>query len=291
MAFISISEDLAIVETKLNDEFSSIFGDDQNPTLYRQRLATLIEKYSGLKEEFLNLYPHKKAVAEALQKQLHTCTSLYTLQCQSGAIIPNYYETIKEAASHVLQEWKEAEQHRQLFMTSHLSSELSKKEFAPTLARNEAMMPSVSPPTLLSWNNENFSSNLHPPPRLDQPSPEAAKPLSLHLDTGFAPIRQEEFSMVPPLIRRRSKLEDLNNLYHTIWCIIQKRSNLYSIPRKELAETGVKVFGQTGEAKLATLKYLHIIQIAPREGSITLCKEYCPPRTKKPRTQKIYRKH
>lgn len=86
----------------------------------------------------------------------------------------------------------------------------------------------------------------------------------------FNPIDEKTFQAVPALTRRRAKLEDVNRVYKTLYEMAIKEGYCKPIEKSELQQMNLQVFGQTGEAKLATLRYLKIIEILNKTGSVRL---------------------
>ncbi|VWU51762.1 conserved protein, unknown function [Hepatocystis sp. ex Piliocolobus tephrosceles] len=86
----------------------------------------------------------------------------------------------------------------------------------------------------------------------------------------FRPIDEATFQKVPLLIKRRAKLEDINLIYKALFDIAIKRGSCLPVEKSELTQMNLQVFGQTGEAKIATLRYLKIIEVINRTSSIKL---------------------
>lgn len=86
----------------------------------------------------------------------------------------------------------------------------------------------------------------------------------------FIPIDEKTFNDVPALTRRRAKLEDVNKVYKTLYEMAIKAGSCKPVEKLELQNMNLQVFGQTGEAKLATLRYLKIIEIINKNGSVKL---------------------
>lgn len=86
----------------------------------------------------------------------------------------------------------------------------------------------------------------------------------------FTPIDEKTFLDVPVLTRRRAKLKDVNKVYKTLYELAVKAGSCKIIEKSELQQMNLQVYGQTGEAKLATLRYLKIIEITNKNKSVRL---------------------
>jgi len=78
----------------------------------------------------------------------------------------------------------------------------------------------------------------------------------------FYPVSEEEFSRVSDLIKLRCKLIDVNQVYETLFHHFKKGSKPLSVPA--MVKMGIKITGQTGEARLATLRALDLISITKK---------------------------
>ncbi|PFH37949.1 hypothetical protein BESB_002900 [Besnoitia besnoiti] len=93
---------------------------------------------------------------------------------------------------------------------------------------------------------------------------------------GFLPLSAPVFEQVPALTRRRARLQDVNALFHCLFHMrYEKGREGASTTVKELNKMNFTVVGQTGEAKLSTLRYLRLIEVNGRTGEIRLL---APPR-------------
>ncbi|KYK70350.1 hypothetical protein TGPRC2_259520 [Toxoplasma gondii TgCatPRC2] len=88
---------------------------------------------------------------------------------------------------------------------------------------------------------------------------------------GYSPITVSVFEGVPALTRRRSRLGDVNELLHCLYHMrYEKGKEGASTTIRELNHMNLKVVGQTGEAKLSTLRYLRLVDVNPRTGTVRL---------------------
>eukprot|EP00922_Rhytidocystis_sp_ex-Travisia-forbesii_P039155 GHVS01058277.1.p1 GENE.GHVS01058277.1~~GHVS01058277.1.p1 ORF type:complete len:167 (-),score=26.00 GHVS01058277.1:219-719(-) len=89
---------------------------------------------------------------------------------------------------------------------------------------------------------------------------------------GFTPICETEFAAVPLLVKRRAQLSDVNKVYSFLWTRAIKHGGPHNISKMEFAKQNLSVVGQTGEAKLATLRQLKLLEMN-RDGSVRLLKD------------------
>eukprot|EP00040_Diaphanoeca_grandis_P020138 m.106975 g.106975 ORF g.106975 m.106975 type:complete len:275 (-) comp27763_c1_seq1:98-922(-) len=90
---------------------------------------------------------------------------------------------------------------------------------------------------------------------------------------NFIPVSKEEFFSVSELVRGRIKITDVNLVYTTLYEYFQKggKSNSKPITTREMAKLGLKITGQSGEAKLKVLRRLDLISISNSDSSVSLC--------------------
>eukprot|EP00920_Eleutheroschizon_duboscqi_P004204 GHVT01009685.1.p1 GENE.GHVT01009685.1~~GHVT01009685.1.p1 ORF type:complete len:194 (-),score=19.43 GHVT01009685.1:747-1328(-) len=110
-----------------------------------------------------------------------------------------------------------------------------------------------------------------PPPHLPEPAVGRGLPVSPATKPSssppqqkiqtFIPLTVKEFNSVPELVRRRAKYEDVNNLFSSLWELALSSGTPGPFTRKQLAEMQLTVVGQTGDAKLQTLRYLKAVEI------------------------------
>ncbi|XP_028400409.1 spindle and kinetochore-associated protein 2-like isoform X2 [Dendronephthya gigantea] len=89
------------------------------------------------------------------------------------------------------------------------------------------------------------------------------------LDSAFQPVTENEFMSISDLVRGRSKLEDVNQVYDVLFTYFQKNRKASCLTLKEMTKLGLKVTGATGNAKLKVLKTLKIIDIG-KDGSVKM---------------------
>ncbi|CAB4022199.1 spindle and kinetochore-associated 2-like isoform X1 [Paramuricea clavata] len=85
----------------------------------------------------------------------------------------------------------------------------------------------------------------------------------------FDPVTEEEFMNVSDLVRGRSKLEDVNQVYNALFTYFQKHRKVSRLTLKDMTKLGLKVSGATGSAKLKVLRTLNIIEIS-KDGSVKM---------------------
>ncbi|CAH1800830.1 unnamed protein product, partial [Owenia fusiformis] len=83
------------------------------------------------------------------------------------------------------------------------------------------------------------------------------------------PVSSKEFMSVSSLIRGRVKLEDVNKTYQMIWTRFKEEGKTDPLTPGDMYKMGLKVTGQTGEAKLKVLRALKIVHIS-NKGAVKL---------------------
>ncbi|KAF5153622.1 hypothetical protein TpMuguga_02g02040 [Theileria parva strain Muguga] len=86
----------------------------------------------------------------------------------------------------------------------------------------------------------------------------------------FTPITEVEFDSVPVLVKRRAKLEQVNELYKYLHEHAVKRNKCVPVKINDIENEGIKVHGQTGSSKIAILRHLKKIQVINRDNTILL---------------------
>eukprot|EP00056_Hartaetosiga_gracilis_P007031 m.103347 g.103347 ORF g.103347 m.103347 type:complete len:272 (-) comp12613_c3_seq4:2631-3446(-) len=89
----------------------------------------------------------------------------------------------------------------------------------------------------------------------------------------FCPITTKEFNSVSQLVRGRAKIDAVNKVYETLHAhFVQahrrgKFQNVLPLTVKDMTDMGLKITGQTGEAKLKVLRSLQRLTMS-RKGVI-----------------------
>lgn len=91
---------------------------------------------------------------------------------------------------------------------------------------------------------------------------EKIRPKNKMRSEEFQPVTEEEFATVSELVRKRSKLEEVNRVYETIFNHFKKNKSSKPLTLQKLTSMGVKVSGATGDACVQTLRTLKLIQIS-----------------------------
>ncbi|KAL0248172.1 hypothetical protein GEMRC1_003408 [Eukaryota sp. GEM-RC1] len=80
----------------------------------------------------------------------------------------------------------------------------------------------------------------------------------------FIPITDDEFNGVSSIVRGRSKLSDLNELYRSLYDLFDGGRKKSTLSHEKACKLGLKVTGQTGEARLNTLRQLKIVHLSKK---------------------------
>ncbi|KAL0213145.1 hypothetical protein RCL1_006771 [Eukaryota sp. TZLM3-RCL] len=99
-----------------------------------------------------------------------------------------------------------------------------------------------------------FIETVEEPPLLEQES----------RSNTFIPISEEEFSQISSIIKGRTKLIDLNDLYRGLFDAFAGGKKKGILTHEKAVKMGLKITGQTGEARLNTLRQLRIIQLSKK---------------------------
>uniref|UniRef100_A0A3B0N6J2 Uncharacterized protein n=1 Tax=Theileria annulata TaxID=5874 RepID=A0A3B0N6J2_THEAN len=86
----------------------------------------------------------------------------------------------------------------------------------------------------------------------------------------FIPVTEAQFESVPALVKRRAKLEQVNELYKYLHDHALKRTKCVPVKINDIENEGIKVHGQTGSSKIAILRHLKKIQVINRDNTILL---------------------
>ena len=87
--------------------------------------------------------------------------------------------------------------------------------------------------------------------------------------TEVIEIDEAEFASVSSLVRGRAKLSEVNQTYHILWLHFKEDGNTAPLSKSEMFKMGLRVTGQTGEAKLKILRALKLLEIS-KQGDVKL---------------------
>eukprot|EP00041_Stephanoeca_diplocostata_P018006 m.373578 g.373578 ORF g.373578 m.373578 type:complete len:286 (+) comp20887_c0_seq3:207-1064(+) len=90
----------------------------------------------------------------------------------------------------------------------------------------------------------------------------------------FMPVSEEEFNSVSSLVRGRCKLSNVNAVYQAIHDSFRSskgKKGTKPLTIKDMTDMGLKITGQSGEAKLKVLRQLKLITISNTDKSVALC--------------------
>ncbi|KAI0241850.1 Spindle and kinetochore-associated protein 2 [Lamellibrachia satsuma] len=82
-------------------------------------------------------------------------------------------------------------------------------------------------------------------------------------------VEEEEFVSVSTLVRGRVKLADVNQLYRVLWRHFKEERNSEALTPSDMYKMGLRVTGQTGQAKLKVLKSLKLVDVT-KKGDVIL---------------------
>lgn len=288
--FLNMNGDIELIERKLKDEFCKIYEDDINPFLILNDIANIKEELKKITVELDDIYKKKNKSIQYMHRQMQNYNFLSDLE--NNLNIPSKESKIYETSQNQLYGYYKEQIDEILDNTdyekiSEMSTQANYNEYPDKIINDlysNGKIENTEQKHVLQDFNENKSNlkNI-----LNEKNKEDINNTNKCTETQnnypylFCPIDEDTFQAVPLLIRRRAKLEDINIIYKTLYEIALKKGSCLPIEKPELTQMNLQVFGQTGEAKLATLRYLKIIEIINRNGAVRLLN--CPGLKKKKR--------
>ncbi|CAH1800829.1 unnamed protein product [Owenia fusiformis] len=248
--FSKAESDLDYLERKLDNEFSQTQtgeGDqvEVNPVEMLERVAKVKEEFGGIVDETNKIKEAQQEAVEFFKTQLSTlCVAMTKLQEQSG-----------------MEKGEEPEELQQLRET--LGIELPTNDAPPTSLETATPTQPVVPQS----DHQCQSNQDQSPEPLHTSEPQNS---DLRAQSSeIIPVSSKEFMSVSSLIRGRVKLEDVNKTYQMIWTRFKEEGKTDPLTPGDMYKMGLKVTGQTGEAKLKVLRALKIVHIS-NKGAVKL---------------------
>lgn len=232
--FADIGNDLSLVETKLVSELGSIYGTEIFH-LHGKCMETKTQVRKMI-ESLEELYNARKQLMTVIENQLKSSASLKNIE---KLLEPHIQEN---EDTHLLE-----------LLASHYTSEWNHVDTMDVVVEGRKADPVLTPLTSLG--------SIALTPLKTEP------PLK---DITFKPISQKQFDEIPALVKRRAKMEHINELYLYLFNQAMERKRCLPIKFKDISQSGIKVYGQTGSSKLASLRHLKLVEINNREETVTL---------------------
>ncbi|ORM41920.1 uncharacterized protein BXIN_0473 [Babesia sp. Xinjiang] len=231
--FADMENDLALVEKKLIAEMSSIYGNDIFEL--HSRCQDLKKQVKKITSDLAELYNARQQLVNVIENQLQQSASLKNIE---KLLDPNKVDEdtqlMEMLGSHYKGIWYDVE------------TDVEEPEEVETVK--------ILTPLSLIGSLEITPTKVEAPP----PEPE------------FKPVSQKQYDNVPSLVKRRAKLEQVNELYLFLFKMAVERKRSLPIKLKEISQGGIQVFGQTGSSKIAALRYLKIVELNNRDETVTL---------------------
>ncbi|AFZ79193.1 hypothetical protein BEWA_020390 [Theileria equi strain WA] len=188
-------------------------------------------KVHKLFESITDLYSHKNELVNLLESQLVSSLTLRSIEKTVGCTIGADSESTEATARDLISSWK------------NIGSEEVKDLIQPVEpVKNDNVINTIQKPRV-----ETEQQNIE-----------------------FIPVSEEQFDSVPVLIKRRAKLEQVNQLLKHLFDIALKKNKCLPVRLKDLSEDGIQVYGQTGSSKIAILRYLKMVEVVNRDNTVQL---------------------
>lgn len=232
--FEDVGNDLALVEIKLISELGNVYGTNIfNLHTKCQNVKNQIRKMIN---SLVELYEARKQLMTAIQGQINMSASLKNIEKMLGPHVQANEDTqlLELLATHYMNIWNCTE---------------ADLDYNDDVEVSRALTPLAA-----IGNLEMTPTKTEPPPT----------------ETQFTPISQKQFDEIPALVRRRAKLEQVNELYRFLFDIAVERKKRLPIKFKDISQAGIQIYGQTGTSKLAALRYIKLAEINNRDETITL---------------------
>ncbi|EUD65692.1 hypothetical protein C922_03940 [Plasmodium inui San Antonio 1] len=285
--FLNMNSDIELIERKLKDEMCKMYEDDINPFLILNDFETIKSELQRINKELNVLYERKKMTIQYMHRQMQNYNFLLNLEnnlnitskefinYHNSEIILNnfFYDNIKKFLLNI-----NYDEINELLQLDHMQKCVDNKG-EQTSGNNlsdlgkEAPNGKPAPVPCDSANYKNYVSNIDLKDNEkreilnngnvteDSRNEQVNKGNATNKESLFCPIDDATFQSVPPLIRRRAKLDDINLIYKSLYDMAIKKGSCLPVEKSELTQMNLQVFGQTGEAKIATLRYLKIIEV------------------------------
>ncbi|KAL0223557.1 hypothetical protein P9112_002947 [Eukaryota sp. TZLM1-RC] len=184
---------------------------------------------------------------DSLRNELIAVTQLFLANSQRLSLIHNALSPSSESQS-IQESIQQAQEH-----FTALNVGLSSLDVA---TNQQNIHPTSTQPTVLEQpcSSQSVSSPL-----------DSTEALPSRDDGAFIPITDEEFTSISSIVRGRTKLSDLNELYKNLFDLFEggkKKGKILS--HEKACKMGLKVTGQTGEARLNTLRQLKILSLSKK---------------------------
>eukprot|EP00922_Rhytidocystis_sp_ex-Travisia-forbesii_P057924 GHVS01085696.1.p1 GENE.GHVS01085696.1~~GHVS01085696.1.p1 ORF type:complete len:297 (-),score=53.87 GHVS01085696.1:444-1334(-) len=273
--FQVLSHDLGAVEGKLSAELGELYGQELEPRKLLQDLLRLDVCVQNTKATLDDILCAKMLLTEQLQKQFGCYNAISQVLRRAGLTESDESVAAATKVEDVLRRWRTATAGNNNSGIDQENSGVGSLQFHSQLVQIHNQQSSGTNMSLLpAEQNENqqLQSQDEHFPGGGATTQTDDNIISSKRTDGFTPICEAEFTAVPLLVRRRALLPAVNKVYSFLWMRAIKHGGPHNISKMEFAKHNLSVVGQTGEAKLATLRHLKLLEIN-RDGSVRLVKD------------------
>lgn len=229
--------DLKYVSRKLQSEFSEAYAAVGAQTLNPSKA---VARLNSIREEMANLVARNNSV----EQQKKAIVSQLNCHAQDGL------QTIRMLEAHCLIQSEENMDDEQTLALVNCQSD-SNITIKNRVASNMTEISEI-PPHQRSANRSSTT-------------------ISERSTKNFIPVSAEELCTISDLVKGRVKLADVNHVYKTLHAYYRKPgTNNKNLTTKDMVQMGLKVTGQSGEAKLKILRQLGLITLNNRDNSVQL---------------------
>eukprot|EP00043_Microstomoeca_roanoka_P002994 m.41862 g.41862 ORF g.41862 m.41862 type:complete len:277 (+) comp11865_c0_seq2:126-956(+) len=239
-----------VLDSRMVMKFQQLGDDEVNPRRTIHRLTVLKDRLENAQTRSAQLISTRQEVAKESVRLTHETAQIMS-QLRRAVALPettvlDFSHEIKQLGGSDAEDVKESQspQNEQLQSTIELSSEIDSENTEPNRAPAQA--------------SKTGKRNLNSTSKASQARAKV-----------FEPVTEEEFLSVSELVRGRSKLEDINKVYEVLYEHFNKQQKKQSrfqdtepLSIKDMSAMGLKITGKTGEAKLAVLKTLKLINMS-----------------------------
>nr|BAN65052.1 hypothetical protein [Babesia bovis] len=236
--FADMGDDLALVEKKLIAEMSARYGMDVFDI--HERCQEIRNRVTKLTNDLCELYKARERLVNVIESQLKQSSIIQNIE---KLVDPNKVDSdtqlLENLGLHYVAMWHETDSDvGELNDVDHMDGQPS-----PEVIGSVDTLPKIEATTS---------------------------------EPEFKQVSQAQFDEIPALVKRRAKLEQINELYQFLFKKAVERNRCLPIKLKEISSSGIQVFGQTGSSKLASLRYLKIVELSNRDETVTLVDDRFP---------------
>ncbi|OWF44919.1 spindle and kinetochore-associated protein 2-like [Mizuhopecten yessoensis] len=239
--FQKAESDLTYLSRKIDFELGQ--KNKANPAQLIEKISEIKKEYGDLVKEAASIQEAQKEAVEYFRTQLMAaCQLLQALQQQTGKQDGERPEELDRLEA---------------ILGIKLPSSADKPQ-----ADGDHNTEEESTSTGIPNTAPEVPEELSKPAVCTIPEPQLS-PSSRRADSSEClDITQEEFESVSELIRGRCKLADINTVYRILWRHFKEENNSKALNPGEMFKMGLKVSGNTGEAKLKVLRALKLCTIS-----------------------------